>query len=194
MRAFLITSSIAAALQFAKDHEWSATGKAGDIWDRFGPVQVTMDPADFEGAKRAVVHVGHFDRTREAQALKRHLLNRAEARNFHIIDYQQFDGDRPEPIRICLVCGLDRPCMWPEDLEPNEPGIPCTFDPTIPQLMARLRAEEKQHAECRRSLAVVTEALYALTLKFRDLETRLTACEKGGKGPAQISRYSRRTA
>src|SRR5688572_5831350 len=195
MQAFLITSSMVAAMQFAKEQGWAVNTASRtsvlDIADKHGKVAVCMDPMDFEGHKRAVVHVGYFDTTRESQALKRQLLNRAEARHFHIIEYDM-GGDSPEPIRICLVCGLDRPCMGPEDLEPGEQaGVPCTFDPTIPQLMARLRAEEKEHAECRRTLAVLTSSLHQLALKIKEQDQRLRALE--GRAQRQDEEESRRT-
>lgn len=30
---------------------------------------------------------------------------------------------------LCLVCGAKAPCMTEADLKPNDPGVPCTFDP-----------------------------------------------------------------
>jgi hypothetical protein len=53
---------------------------------------------------------------------------------------------------ICLLCGRDAPCMTEADLKPEDPGIPCTFDPTPQQLWddnQRLRAEVKRlEAKC----------------------------------------------
>jgi hypothetical protein len=44
----------------------------------------------------------------------------------------------------CLLCGRSKPCMTESDLKPNDPGVPCTFDPTPRQLWddnKRLRAQ-----------------------------------------------------
>ena len=35
---------------------------------------------------------------------------------------------------ICLICGRNEPCMTEADLQPGDPGIPCTFDPTPREL------------------------------------------------------------
>jgi hypothetical protein len=46
--------------------------------------------------------------------------------------------------KFCLVCGATKPCMTEADLKPDDPGIPCTFDPTPQELFddnARLRKE-----------------------------------------------------
>ena len=34
----------------------------------------------------------------------------------------------------CCICGAAEPCMQESDLKPGDPGIPCTFDPTVRQL------------------------------------------------------------
>lgn len=194
MKAFLITSSKIAALQFAREMGWSIETTNGPIVlaDREGPIDICMHPDDFEGVKRAVVHQGYFDRTPEAQALKRWLLNRVEARGFHLIEYET-GGDRPpEVLRICLVCGRDRPCMFQEDLGPEEPGTPCTFDPTLSQLLYRLRLEEQKNVDLRRSVEVLTEALYGITHHIKEAHRRISEVERRAeKAEGQTTRFSR---
>ena len=45
--------------------------------------------------------------------------------------------ERLEPLLAtpeCCICGASAPCMQESDLQPGDPGIPCTFDPTAQQL------------------------------------------------------------
>ncbi len=36
--------------------------------------------------------------------------------------------------RACILCGASKPCMTEKDLKPEDPGVPCTFDPTPHEL------------------------------------------------------------
>lgn len=50
---------------------------------------------------------------------------------------------------ICLNCGRETPCMTEADLKPGDPGTPCTFDMTYPQMIEYLHflEDKKRDAE-----------------------------------------------
>lgn len=48
----------------------------------------------------------------------------------------------PDEDFICYVCGRETPCMTEADLKPGDPGVPCTFDLTYPQMIERLHYHE----------------------------------------------------
>lgn len=56
---------------------------------------------------------------------------------------------------ICLNCGRETPCITEADLRPGDPGVPCTFDLTYPQMIERLRHYEdrQRKAEAERDEA-----------------------------------------
>lgn len=56
---------------------------------------------------------------------------------------------------ICLNCGRETPCITEADLRPGDPGVPCTFDLTYPQMIERLRRYEdrQRKAEAERDEA-----------------------------------------
>lgn len=58
---------------------------------------------------------------------------------------------------ICLNCGRETPCITEADLRPGDPGVPCTFDLTYPQMIERLRHYEdrQRKAEAERDRLVV---------------------------------------
>lgn len=62
------------------------------------------------------------------------LLNRAEAAEAIIESW-----GCPKEKRVCLNCGRETPCMNEDDLEPEDPGVPCTFDRTFPQMVELLK-------------------------------------------------------
>lgn len=37
--------------------------------------------------------------------------------------------EEPSHSQRCLICGATEPCMTDDDLKPDDPGTPCTFDP-----------------------------------------------------------------
>lgn len=56
---------------------------------------------------------------------------------------------------ICLNCGRETPCITEADLRPGDPGVPCTWDLTYPQMIERLRHYEdrQRKAEAERDEA-----------------------------------------
>lgn len=48
----------------------------------------------------------------------------------------------PDEDFICYVCGRETPCMTEADLGPGDPGVPCTFDLTYPQMIEQLHHHE----------------------------------------------------
>ena len=50
----------------------------------------------------------------------------------------------PDEDFICLNCGSETPCMTEADLKPGDPGVPCTFDLTYPQMIERIHYHEDQ--------------------------------------------------
>lgn len=61
----------------------------------------------------------------------------------------------PDEDFICYVCGRETPCITEADLRPGDPGVPCTFDLTYPQMIERLRHYEdrQRKAEAERDEA-----------------------------------------
>jgi hypothetical protein len=58
---------------------------------------------------------------------------------------------------ICVLCGRSEPCMTDADLGPDDPGVPCTFDPTPRQLWeenVRLRKDAERY---RWALPILTD-------------------------------------
>lgn len=154
----VISDSISGAMKFAKQMGWDVRGTNTFIKPGGGQVHRAWEREQLLGHRRGVVHVAYFIPTTESRALRRHLINVAENNRLHIIPYD-LSGDVPEPLRICLICGATTPCMWQEDLQPEEPGVPCTFDPTPLQLFQRLRVVERENVELRQDLAAIGSAI-----------------------------------
>jgi hypothetical protein len=157
----LISDSIAGSMKFAMQLNWAMRGTDHFIKPSGGSVYRAWSSEQLIGHRKAVVHVGYFMATVEGRASRRHLINIAESRGLHVIPYD-LDGDVPEPLRICLICGSTTPCMWQEDLQPSEPGIPCTFDPTPLELHKRLRTAEKENAQLRQDLTTICKIVEKL--------------------------------
>ena len=145
MREYVISGSLVAAREFAHRMGWRPGDGIRSFYNAHGLVLFIDSVAEFDQMRpESIIHVGLFNRSTVDQALKRHLSNIAEARGHHLVEYDT-TLDRPVAIRICLVCGGDRPCLSKADLEPGEPGIPCTFDPSPYQLMKRIRELETEN-------------------------------------------------
>lgn len=181
MPAVLITSSLAGAMQFARQMGWRQGAEFGSFLDSYGAVVAIMDTyALLQISRSAVVHVGYFDRDRSGQATKRHLLRQADLRGHHIIHYD-LTGARPELLRPCQVCGADRPCLRTEDLLPEEPGIPCTFGQDIDDLDKRLRITEKCSVELDQRIAQIAESTFHLCQHIKQIHERIDQIESAIK-------------
>lgn len=195
MIELLIADSLAGAMQFAKSMGWEMARTDVFLRPPHGAlVHHIREPEQMFGLRKAVLHVGPFAGTREAVAARRHLLNIAEARGVHIIPYA-LDDSPPEPLRFCLICGATTPCMWPEDLQPSEPGVPCTFDPTFPQIVQRLRTVEKENVQLRERLAnqdtnleQIESRLHQLQEQIDELRIQVKAYRRPGEGPTIVHR------
>jgi hypothetical protein len=178
--AYVIASSIAAARMFAAEMGWKICGRNGiDFYDRYLPVKLITDPERLFHIRDAIIFVGRYERTREAQARKRVMMNRAEVRGCHVIEYD--NSPRPQPLRVCVVCGADRPCMTDADLGPGEPGAPCTFDPTPYQLYKRMRAAEIENEELRRTVGTLLQAYHGIAENIGSIQGRIETIEQTQK-------------
>jgi len=96
-------------------------------------------------------------------------------------DAQQQERERaaswgiPEGFNACLLCGSDKPCMKESDLKPGDPGIPCTFDKTYPELVALVKSAperwqfenaKRELAGCRADTARLRECLSNMPVPF----------------------------
>lgn len=179
---FLIADSDAAA-------EWFAHRQLG--WESFhagyeyrkpdgARVRRVKEAEQLFGIKRGVVHVGPFTNHPESRATRRHLMNIAENRGLHLVPYDM-ECNPPEPMRICLVCGSRSPCMWPSDLQPGEPGVPCTFDPTPYEMHRRMRQSERENVRLHNEISELASAYANLEERLKAFGERLRAVETASK-------------
>jgi hypothetical protein len=147
----LLSDSIAGAVLFARELGWKMLSHSREFQRPSGEVVVWVrDPEQLLGLRKAVAHVGYFNKSRESLAARRHLINIAESRGIHVIPYDFSPGKPPEPLRICLICGSLTPCLWPEDLTSKEMGVPCTFDLSYLEMLKLLKEAKAANDEHRR--------------------------------------------
>lgn len=58
---------------------------------------------------------------------------------------------------ICLICGATEPCMTEADLNPGDPGVPCTFDPEPHELLAIAIKQAELMREMAEALRAVSD-------------------------------------
>lgn len=183
----LLSSSLAGAVQFARELGWELLHYSQEFRRPSGDKVVWVRGADqLMDLRRTVAHVGYFDKSRESIALRRHLVNIAESRGIHVIPYDFPKDGPPEPLRYCLVCGSITPCLWPEDLQPGEPGIPCTFDLSYLDLFKLLKKTREENVQHRQHLDRTEAWIRSVEQKFEALSEefeKLRATIKAYRSP-----------
>lgn len=176
----LITDTLAAAVMFAHQLGWRQIDTARFIKPDHVVVSSVREVERLMGVRKLIAHVGPFANTADGRALRRHLINIAESRGAHVIPYD-LDVEPPAPLRFCLICGATNPCMWPEDLQPGEPGTPCTFDLTYLDMVKLLRRVQSENAELRRQSDDVSKRLEGAEAKISEASEEIAEIRRNIK-------------
>ncbi len=176
MIELLIADGLIGATQFSRQMGWRQTGAQtfvrGTAPAGEGIVHYIAFEEQMAGLKKAVLHVGPFTNLPESRARRRHLISIAENRGIHVIPYDTSISP-PEPMRMCLICGSTTPCMWREDLQPGEPGVPCTFDMTYNQLFHELRKVKKENVQLREQFTAIESAVEQIQGRIEQTQRQL---------------------
>lgn len=183
----LLSGSLAGSITFARQLGWRQLDSSREWMRPSGDIVTWCWDADqLMGLRKAIAHVGLFANNREGIAQRRHLVNIAESRGIHVIPYDFPKDGPPEPLRYCLVCGSITPCLWPEDLQPGEPGIPCTFDLSYLDLFKLLKKTREENVQHRQHLDRTEAWIRSVEQKFEALSEefeKLRATIKAYRSP-----------